>query len=242
MGRAIVAGGARATAPISGILAETLAVGSSIYINEVGTPIEYLIVNSGIPSNSSQYDNSCNGLWVLRRDILESRSWHTEFGARYKASDIHAYLNSTFLDLFDDNTKQIISQVKIPYINSSGSLASGSSGLDAQAFLLSGYEVGFTTSDTTNQSLSEEGAKLSYFESGTTTTANSKRIAKMNDEATSWHLRSPCAGKSDYNFFIDATGGTTFNLITGNRGVRPCLILPFNAYFDKDTLLLKGVA
>ena len=39
--------------PIAGVLASTLAVGSSVYLMENGSAVEYLVVNQGIPGNSS---------------------------------------------------------------------------------------------------------------------------------------------------------------------------------------------
>ena len=49
------------TKPIGGILASDLAVGSSVYLMENGAAAEYLVVNQGVPSNSSLYDASCDG-------------------------------------------------------------------------------------------------------------------------------------------------------------------------------------
>ena len=70
MGRAIVAGGnPKMKAPVTGILAQDIAVGSTVKLMEGGTAVEYLVVNQGIPENSNLYDASCDGTWLLRKDI-----------------------------------------------------------------------------------------------------------------------------------------------------------------------------
>lgn len=40
-------------------------------LNEKGTPVDYLVVNQGIPEDSPLYDASCEGTWLLRKDISE---------------------------------------------------------------------------------------------------------------------------------------------------------------------------
>ena len=108
----------------------------------------------------------------------------------YKDSSIHTYLNGTFYNLIDSNIRAAIKQVKIPYQNvtgSGGSLATGSNGLSTKVFLLSGYEVGWTTSD--NGYFPKDGVRLAYF--GNSSSGNSKRIAYNGSSAAIWWLRSP---------------------------------------------------
>ena len=59
-------------------MAQTLgsvAVGSIIKLNESGSPVEYLVVQQGKPG--SMYDDSCDGTWLLRKDIAEKRAWNS---------------------------------------------------------------------------------------------------------------------------------------------------------------------
>lgn len=65
------------TPPSTGILASDLAVGDIVKLTENGTPVEYIVVNQGIPENSSLYDSSCNGTWLLRKDLYSERQWNT---------------------------------------------------------------------------------------------------------------------------------------------------------------------
>lgn len=245
------------TAPISDILASDLAVGSSVYLMENGTAAEYLVVNQGIPSNSTLYDASCNGTWLLRKDIYTSRQWNSSLSNDYANSTIHSYLNSTFLSLFDANIQSVIKQVKIPYRAGSGSskaVTSGRNGLSAKIFLPSAIEVSLSFSSTTQPVATPypEGAVLSYF-SGcgmSNTSAAPKRVATLNGGASIWFLRSPSCYDDGESYINDVqyvlcvyTNGACYNYYCNQSyGIRPALILPSNALFDKNTLILKGVA
>ncbi len=241
MGHVTVVGGCRAKAPVTGIQAGTLAVGSTVKLMEGGTAVEYLVVNQGIPSNSSLYDASCDGTWLLRKDIHSNRQWHTSDVNKYESSAINTWLNGDFFNTLGSAEQSAIKQVKIPYRKnggSGGSDQSGANGLSCNIFLLSGYEVGWTTSD--NQYFPVDGAKLSYFESGTGTSANNKRVANYNGSATSWWLRSMGTNGTGYVWFIDSNGNGNRGSASNSDGVRPTLILPSTAKFDSTTLILKG--
>lgn len=217
----------------SGTQISDLAVGSTVKIAVNGTLLDFLIVHQGLPS--SLYDDSCNGTWLLMKDIYENRVWQSGNINKYESSDIHAYLNSTFLNLFDSNIKDAIKQVKIPYRKNGGSGGhnqSGANGLSCKVFLLSGYEIGFTTSD--NPAFPVDGAKLSYFEAGTGSSALNKRIAKLNGTATSWWLRSPVAN-STYGVWIVAFSGNYIHYDASlSYGIRPALVLPSDTLVSDD--------
>lgn len=208
----------------------TVAVGSTITLNVNGTAKEFIVVHQGKPS--SLYDDSCNGTWLLMNDCYESRQWHSSNSNSYKASTIHSYLNSTFLNLFDSNIKDAIKQVKIPYVNGTGNSAvgSGANGLSAKIFLLSGYEVGIGGAIDVPQ----DGAKLDYFNQNTGT--DSKRIAYLNGSATSWWLRSPNTYNTGSVWFVGSSGNYNYSDASYSYGVRPALILPstFAIYTDSS--------
>lgn len=208
----------------------TKAVGSIVKLKVNGTAKEFIVVHQGKPS--SIYDDSCIGTWLLMKDIYEERAWHSSNVNKYESSDIHAYLNSTFLNLFDSNIKDAIKQVKIPYRKNGGSDGtdqSGANGLPCKVFLLSGYEVGWTTSD--NGYFPEDGAKLSYFESGTGSSANNKRIAKLNGSAAFWWLRSATGGTSSV-WGVLSNGDYSSDYTSSSYGIRPALVLPPDALVD----------
>ena len=244
MGHAIVSGGAMATVPEAGILASDIAVGSSVYLMENGVAVEYLVVNQGIPSGSSLYDASCDGTWLLRKDCIEARAWDADNSNVLETSDIHTWLNADMLAKYDSITQNAIKQVKVPYCPEggiNGYVVSCKAGLPGKVWMLSGYEVGFTTRD--SSIFPVDGAELDYFESGAGTSACNKRIAYLNGDSVRWWTRSPLINvDSIYIWYVQKDGSTDTVDAKYNRGVRPALILPTNASFGKNTLILKGVA
>lgn len=210
----------------------SMSVGSTVKLKLGGTARDFLVVHQGLPS--SMYDSSCNGTWLLLKDIYTTRTWDSS-NNDYKNSDIHSYLNGTFLNLFDNDIKNAIKQVKIPYQNgtgSGGSVASSANGLSCKIFLLSGYELGWTTSD--NSYFPRDGAKLSYFSSGTSSSANNKRIAKYNGSATNWWLRSPYTGNSNYVWYVLSSGNCHNWYYNDSCGVRPALVLDSSLSVSDD--------
>lgn len=247
MGRVIMSGIVPTLkAPVTGIQAGTLAVGSVVKLMEGGAAVEYLVVNQGIPSNSSLYDASCDGTWLLRKDIHSERQWNTSNVNIYETSAINTWLNGDFFSSLGSVEQATIKQVKIPYRaggGDGGTNQSGANGWSCKVFLLGGYELGWTTSD--NGYFPVDGAKLSYFESGTGTSANNKRIAYLNGSVADWWLRSPNTRNSYSVWFVgsdDINGSYYHGNAPLSYGIRPTLILPKTALFDETTMLLKGVA
>ena len=218
---------------MANVLLSTKAVGSTVKLKVNGTAKEFIVVHQGKPS--SLYDDSCNGTWLLMKDIYENRVWQSGNINKYESSDIHTYLNNTFLNLFESNIRDAIKQVKIPYRKNGGSGGtdqSGANGLSAKIFLLSGYEVGWTTSDYSYFPV--DGAKLSYFESGTGTSANNKRIANLNGSAARWWLRSPYAYGAGSVWCVYSDGDCRSNGASYSGGIRPALILPSTLLVSDD--------
>ena len=215
---------------------DSVSVGQSVYCNVNDTKTEFIIVHQGKPS--SMYDDSCNGTWLLMKDVYDNSAWNSSNNNRYKTSTIHSYLNNTFLNLLD--IKDVIRQAKIPYVDGTGgsAVASGANGLPAKVFLLSGYEVGWTTSD--DSSFPVDGARLSYFESGTGTSANNKRIANLHSSAARWWLRSPFMLSSGLVWNIESTGGNNYFDAYESRGIRPAFIVPSDTYIDDDNNILTA--
>ena len=213
----------------------TLAVGETIKLNIGGAAKEFIVVHQGKPS--SLYDDSCDGTWLLMKDIYENHVWEIANNNIYEQSDIRKYLDNAFLSLFDSNVKDAIKQVEIPYWKTGIIVAPDHAGvhdLSAKIFLLSGYEVGLTTSD--NQYFQQDGAKLSYFESGTGTSANNKRIANLNGSAAFWWLRSPSTVNTSYVWRVSPSGACDYNSASLSYGIRPALVLPstFAIYTDSS--------
>ncbi len=205
----------------------TLAVGSSVYLNVGGVRKEFLVVHQGLPS--SMYDASCNGTWLLMKDIYENRKWHSSNVNKYETSDINTYLNGPFFNLFDSNIKDAIKQVKIPYRKNGGSDGtdqSGANGLPCKVFLLSGPEAGLAGASY----IPNDGTKLDYFNANTK--IDSKRIAYLSGTATAWWLRSPSTYSANYVLVVNSQGGYNDTYASNACGIRPALVLSSDALVD----------
>ena len=211
-----------------------LLVGDSVYMNVNNARKEFLVIHQGKPSSiySTTFDN---GTILLMKDIYENQKWHSSRSNNYANSTLHSYLNNGFLALFDMSVQSIIKQVKVPYRAGSGdskTVTSGENGLSTKIFLLSGAEVGFTSSDSEYLPTSE-GAKLDYFESGEGTSANNKRVAKLNGTAIYWWNRSPyCTSASNIAFDVSQEGRVGGHYSNESHGVRPALVLPNTILVD----------
>lgn len=210
----------------------TKAVGSIVKLKVDGTLRDFIVVHQGKPS--SLYDASCDGTWLLLKDCLEQKRWHSANTNDYKNSEIHSYLNNTWLNKLDANIRAQVKQVKLPYVNgtANSAVASGANGLSCKIFLLSGYEVGFTQSD--NSYFPVDGARLAYFENGTGTSALNKRIANYNGSATDWWLRSPGTGSTGYAWSVYTNGGYDYYGCASTYGIRPALVLPSSLLVSDD--------
>ena len=217
----------------------TKAVGSIVKIKVNGASKDFIVVQQGNP-NTGTYDSSCAGTWLLMKDIYTTMKWDGS-NNDYKNSDVHSYLNGTFYNLIDSDIRNAIKQVKIPYQNgtgSGGSLATGSNGLSTKVFLLSGYEVGWTTSD--NGYFPKDGVRLAYF--GNSSGGNSKRIAYNGSSAASWWLRSPYTSDGNYVWFVSTDGSYYYYWYSDSYGVRPAFILPSTLVVSDDGTVSTNTA
>lgn len=196
----------------------TKAVGSIVKIKVNGAAKDFIIVHQGLPS--SAYDASCNGVWVVMKDIYTTSTFGNNNS--YKDSSIHSYLNSTFYNLIDSQIRAVIKQVKIPYTNSG--VQSGANGLSTKVFLLSGTEVGFSSVSYMNT----EGAKLSYFDSA------SKRVAYNGSSAAIWWLRSPGTHNGSNVWYVNTDGSCSNGWYDYSYGVRPAFVLPSSLVVSDD--------
>lgn len=208
----------------------TKAVGSIVKIKVNGASKDFIVVQQGNP-NTSTYDSSCAGTWLLMKDIYTTSTFGNNNS--YKDSSIHTYLNGTFYNLIDSDIRNAIKQVKIPYqkgTGSGGSLATGSNGLSTKVFLLSGYEVGWTTSD--NSYFPKDGVRLAYF--GNSSGGNSKRVAYNGSSAAIWWLRSPSTNRNGIVWYVLTDGSSNCYWYDYSCGVRPAFVLPSTLVVSDD--------
>ena len=216
------------------------AVGSIVKIKVNGASKDFIVVQQGNP-NTSTYDSSCAGTWLLMKDIYTTSTFGNNNS--YKDSSIHTYLNGTFYNLIDSDIRAAIKQVKIPYLNGTGggdgSLATGANGLSTKVFLLSGYEVGWTTSDDRN--FPKDGIRLAYFGSGSG--GNSKRVAYNGSSADRWWLRSPHTNNYGSVWAVNTEGSYDAGRWNYHSdGVRPALILPSTLFVSNDGTVSTNTA
>lgn len=215
------------------------AIGSTIKLKVNGSAKDFIVVHQGKPS--SVYDDSCNGTWLLMKDIYESRQWHSSNTNDYANSTIHSYLNGTFLAMFNSNIQKAIKQVKLPYRKGSGTsttVTSGSNGLSAKIFLLSATETSFSFS----YMPSGEGAELAYFKGCADNSSDSKRVAYLNGSATFWWLRSPGCSNFGGALCVDSDGDWGSGYCSSSFGIRPALILPSTLLVSDDGTVSTNTA
>ena len=216
------------------------AIGSTIKLKVNGSAKDFIVVHQGKPS--SVYDDSCNGTWLLMKDIYEKRQWNSSNTNDYANSTIHSYLNSTFLNLLESNIKNAIKQVKLPYRKGSGSsktVTSGSNGLSAKIFLLSAAETSFNHV----YMPSGEGTELAYFKGCADDSSDSKRVANFGRWADFWWLRSPsCSGYSTYVLYVSSDGGLDDYGGSSGYGIRPAFVLPSTLLVSDDGTVSTNTA
>lgn len=204
------------------------SVGDIVKIKEDGVAVNYLIVHKGKPSDL--YDDSCDGIWLLREEIHSNQIWDSSDND-YENSDIHSWLNDDFLNTIDEKIRTEIKTVKIPFKKgtgdtSTGGIYSGANGLSSKVFLLSGYEIGFTTED--HSYIPIDGSKLDYFSD------DSSRKAKLNGSSAIWWLRSASKNNTDMLWGSNEIGADQRYSCRNSRGARPAFILPTTLLVDDD--------
>ena len=214
----------------------TKAVGSIVKIKVNGAAKDFIIVQQGNP-NTSTYDSSCAGTWLLMKDSYNYMKWNATYENNYASSDINSWLNGTFYNLIDADIRAVIKQVKIPYHSGSycnGTLHTGANGLNTKLFLLSGIEVGWTNRN--DEYFPNDGAKLSYFLAGTGTNENKKRVAYRNGSAQDWYLRSPRIINTSSNgvWKVADDGSYDYDNCVNSCDIRPAFILPSTLVVSDD--------
>lgn len=83
------------------------AVGSIVKLKVNGTAKEFIVVHQGKPG--SMYDDSCNGTWLLMKDIYENRVWQSGDINKYESSDIHAYKDApTYENRYQQKQQELL--------------------------------------------------------------------------------------------------------------------------------------
>lgn len=192
---------------------DSLPVGTKIPLNVNGRTTNFIIVHHGNP-DTSIYDASCNGTWLLQEYVADYNGAGKTMGsANYASSTANTFLNDTYYNLLDENVRNCIGQVKLPYSNY-GAVSSGANGLSTKVFLLSQYEVSV-------YSAVYDGNILDYFAGNN---AND-RIAYLSSGSTyEWWLRTN--NSSGYGVKLSTSGVIQTYSVANTAGYRPAFIIP----------------
>ena len=209
----------------------TVSVGQEVNLLRNGELVPHIIVHIGNPS-SSLYDDSCNGVWVLRKDVTELGAWNSS-GTNTLVNSTIVSAMQTSVSEYDQSIQSVMKRVKVPYCagNTSSAVNSGASGFPCTIFPLSGYELGWTTSS--NPYFPADGVVLDYF-AGTSST-DQKRIANFNGEPTGYCTRSPVTNSSNLVWRVQVDGSYSLTSVTVSTvGYREAFILPTGTVFNEN--------
>ena len=121
---------------------DNLPAGTIVKDTIDGAEFEFIVVNQGVPQQSSLYDSSCNGTWLMLKQLYNQQVWNGSGSTSlYSGSQIATYLNGDFYNLLSANLRNALQTAKIPYASGT-SVSAGTSGVESKVFLLSALELG----------------------------------------------------------------------------------------------------
>lgn len=157
-----------------------LPVGTIVYMNVDGTRTPYIVVHQGNPDTSA-YGASCNGTWVLMRDIYSLTRWQNRQNTRYDEES--SCLVRQLAQAFPSKLETVIQNNLIPLK------------------LLNIYSFQDISGDKVFPLTSDDLSNMDYFSDGVI----SKRIAKYNGVSTGYWLRDPDSS-GDSIKYVTASG------------------------------------
>lgn len=222
-------------------------VGDIVQVMENGKTVNFIVVQKGCPSDI--YDESCNGVWLLReknyddsadRDFLYcSDSTSDGYYNDYEKSKLNQFMNTTYYDVLDNKIKEIIKEAKLPHVKGRGGDNEGvyfnENGLSCKVFCLSFQEV-FGQGN----KYFKDGDVLQFF---LDTSAEKRKYTNSKGSSSVWVLRTPQSGNL-YFMFVSSGGGIGgggYGTATSNKNdwtVRPAFILPYDTPLNPDGLIL----
>lgn len=191
------------------------AVGSIIKLKENGVAVDYIVCKHNYETGLNGAGRTC----VVRKDCHSSRQWHTSNVNAYASSALDSWLNSTFLNLFDADTRAAIGKTKFYYTKGNGDTTVTS--LQRSIFILSGTELGQS-----HDYLNTEGSAFAN--------ASSLLIAYLNGAAVVQWTRSPYTNYTTYAWSLNTNGHFYSVGCSGTNGVRPAFTLPSDLAISSD--------
>lgn len=201
-----------------------VSVGQEVNLPYNGQMVPHIVVHIGNP-DAGLYDASCDGVWLLRKDIVENGAWNSSVVNTLPNSTIMTTM-AGYVSNYASDVQAAIKTVKIPYCvgNGSSTVNSGANGLECKVFPLGFYEIGFTQSDASDSTI--DGSKLDYFDLGDDTTANQKRAAMLDGVPSYYWTRSARTMHNSGVFLVLPIGDYNGNHANTTSGIRPAFIMP----------------
>ncbi len=221
-----------------GIPLSDLVVGRVIPISVGGTYRNFYVIHQGNP-DTSIYDSSCNGTWLMGQQIYTTSMQYSPWGRT--DCPMYKYMNDTFLNSIEAGVRNNIKQVKIPYAEgwTESKWHLGSNGASCKVFPLSFHEMFSSSSQEYKDNLNvlkncyygKDGALLSYFKDHTT--AADRAAYNLSNVSSTYWLRSYYNGS--YPGYIAMGGALEHGGYTNAKGLRPVFILPSSMTISPDT-------
>lgn len=210
----------------------TVQAGDIVNLPVNNVMIPHIVVQVGNP-DPEMYDSSCDGVWLLRQDIVENGQWNSANVNTLKGSTIMATMQG-YVTNYDSTVQAAIQTVKIPYCvgNGSATVNTLANGLECKMFPLGVYELGWTTG--TSDTMPVDGTALSYFQG--TSSVDNRRSAYFNGSLADWWTRSSLTTSQFVSYRVKSDGGYTSTSPTNSYGLRPTFLLPttFQATYYVD--------
>ena len=186
-----------------GIPLKTLAVGSSVWLNENETAAEYIVLAHDYPVSG--------GTLVMRKIAIGSITMNASTPTTYVDTDLDVYLNGDFLATLDASVQKCMMVVPVTCLDKD----SAATTVTRKVYLLSRAELGGTAS--------EEGTAIPYFSD------DSRKICYAVDAtAVEWWTRTIYYSWTTYFRTVGSDGAFTTQSATGSCYVRPVFTLPGN--------------
>lgn len=213
----------------------TAQSGDNVNLPVNGVMVPHIVVQVGNPA-PSMYDASCDGVWLLRKDISSLGAWDSSARNNLSASTDIIEAMQENLSGYDENVQANIQTVKIPYCigGRNSTVNTLSNGLECKFFPLSAYELG---SETLTNAMGIDGTSLDYFKNASQNPAF--RVARYDGNPYPYWTRTPTTNANTTAVRCE-DDGTIVNSGTGTQysiGYRPCFTLPvtFTATYYVDT-------
>lgn len=213
----------------------TAKVGDIVNLPVNGVMVPHIVVQIGNP-DPSMYDSSCDGVWLLRQDIVENGQWNSTNVNTLSGSTIMTTMQGYVTD-YDSTVQAAIQTVKIPYCPGNGDfdVQTLGNGFECKMFPLGFTEFGYTSSIPQGEYLVADGACLQYF-SGTSETDGKRSTPTATPQWSRTPYARP-ATPSEYVWYLTVQGGSSQASANTSFAFRPCFTLPstFTATYYVDT-------